>query len=427
MPSAMKTFRPRTGTADGPEAVTCALGLLVGQLDVGVDEVAGQVIAGLRAELGSAVDLDGAGGERVRQHVTTVVRAFALLVAERRRLSAEETMMVEAFAEQQAAGGVPQELMLDSARVAVRSGWRHLVHQAQALQTGPATVAALGQLALDTSDFLHDLSAGIARAYARHHGQSMTRRWRAQADLVTDLLSADGWPDEDLVARGRSLGHDLTGRHGLLLHAGFKGSTTIAVLRRAVLPLRARPPDALPSEVRTSPSAHAVTIVASSTASAWSAAVDAARAAAVELGIVVLAVDPVPGPAAIRHAYLDAVPLVQLAGDVSTSAGLVDSASLIVYRVLHAASTTDRRALLDSTLGPVLALPERQREAMLETLAATINSGTLREAGDALGIHPKTVRYRIQQAEALLGLRLDVPADRRRIDIALHFLQLVRH
>lgn len=60
--------------------------------------------------------------------------------------------------------------------------------------------------------------------------------------------------------------------------------------------------------------------------------------------------------------------------------------------------------LLDHELAPLLAAEHGRKPALVETLAAFYDAGsTLKAAADAIGIHPKTMRYRLDRIEAILG------------------------
>jgi hypothetical protein len=55
----------------------------------------------------------------------------------------------------------------------------------------------------------------------------------------------------------------------------------------------------------------------------------------------------------------------------------------------------------------------------VETLQQRLSSGSVREAAAALYLHHSSVRYRLRQAEESLGLSLDDPRSRLRVELAL--------
>lgn len=75
--------------------------------------------------------------------------------------------------------------------------------------------------------------------------------------------------------------------------------------------------------------------------------------------------------------------------------------------------------LVQETLGPVLALPERQADTLLDTLAALLASdGSPTHAAEQLFCHRNTVIYRLKQIEQLTGRRLADPRDKLLLNLA---------
>ncbi|NGY64400.1 PucR family transcriptional regulator [Lentzea sp. NEAU-D13] len=72
-------------------------------------------------------------------------------------------------------------------------------------------------------------------------------------------------------------------------------------------------------------------------------------------------------------------------------------------------------------LGPLEAVPEKQRERLRETLLAWLLSGTnVPDTAARLHVHPQTVRYRMRQLETLFGDAMHDPATRLELVLALH-------
>ena len=82
----------------------------------------------------------------------------------------------------------------------------------------------------------------------------------------------------------------------------------------------------------------------------------------------------------------------------------------------------DRRYVevyLQQTLGKLVEYDLQKNGHLLETLAAILKEPSLRGAAEALFIHTKTLMYRKQQIEELLGESLDDPATRLNLMLAL--------
>jgi hypothetical protein len=74
--------------------------------------------------------------------------------------------------------------------------------------------------------------------------------------------------------------------------------------------------------------------------------------------------------------------------------------------------------LAASALAPLDALPEGQRDRLLETLAAWLDAhGEARPAAERLHVHVQTVRYRLERLREVFGDALDDPE--RRLELAL--------
>lgn len=71
-------------------------------------------------------------------------------------------------------------------------------------------------------------------------------------------------------------------------------------------------------------------------------------------------------------------------------------------------------------LAPLDELTVKQRARLSETLLVWLQSrGSARELAERLGVHPQTVRYRMNKLEQLFGDRLNDPDDRLTMEIAL--------
>ena len=74
---------------------------------------------------------------------------------------------------------------------------------------------------------------------------------------------------------------------------------------------------------------------------------------------------------------------------------------------------------MQQTLGKLVEYDLQKNGHLLETLAAILKEPSLRGAAEALFIHTKTLMYRKQQIEELLGESLDDPAIRLNLMLAL--------
>jgi DNA-binding PucR family transcriptional regulator len=118
--------------------------------------------------------------------------------------------------------------------------------------------------------------------------------------------------------------------------------------------------------------------------------------------------------------------LVVLATVVFPERTVVQAEDLRIYRILGG-TPGERREFVDESLGGILGLPPSRREPLLRTLEELYAAGgRVEAAAKALHIHPKTVGYRTSRIEELTGLGLHTPAERLRLDLAVHLLRLSR-
>ncbi|WP_432560516.1 PucR family transcriptional regulator [Granulicoccus sp. GXG6511] len=92
---------------------------------------------------------------------------------------------------------------------------------------------------------------------------------------------------------------------------------------------------------------------------------------------------------------------------------------------LVAASPDTSRMLIETVLGDLLALPEKARVPLVETLEHWLAAkGSVADAAQALFCHPNTVRYRINRIEEVVGVDLSDPADLAEVASAVQALKL---
>ncbi len=83
--------------------------------------------------------------------------------------------------------------------------------------------------------------------------------------------------------------------------------------------------------------------------------------------------------------------------------------------------------LVEHALRPLAALTPEQRDVLAATLLAYMGStGGVTEVAERLGVHPQTVRYRLDQAHDLFGARLADPDERLMLELALRADRVVR-
>ncbi len=132
--------------------------------------------------------------------------------------------------------------------------------------------------------------------------------------------------------------------------------------------------------------------------------------------LTVVAGRPYAGPDGVRRSYREACTLLEYV-DRPCFARYED---LVLERVL-AGDREARQAFVALWLGPLERV--RHGERLVETLLAWVRARfAVNEVADQLGVHPNTVRYRLEQIGALLGRDLTDPETQFELQLLLRLL-----
>jgi purine catabolism regulator len=130
-------------------------------------------------------------------------------------------------------------------------------------------------------------------------------------------------------------------------------------------------------------------------------------------------------PERIRHSYLSAVLALRAAGPHRRVASPSDLGSYAL--LLGAQPRPVLEGFVRSVLGPLMERDERKSSELVASVRAFIEAGGRWEPGaDSLGVHRHTLRYRVRQAEELLGRDLSSAEDRLELWLALKAAELLR-
>jgi DNA-binding PucR family transcriptional regulator len=121
---------------------------------------------------------------------------------------------------------------------------------------------------------------------------------------------------------------------------------------------------------------------------------------------------------AVPHALRWARKALALAQHGMIANGLVIRSEEHLSTVLMHGDDRLLATMRERLLAPLRPLTVKQRERMLETLRAWLDTqGSVPDMAGQLGVHPQTVRYRMRQLELALGDLLHDP--RQRFDLEL--------
>lgn len=246
-------------------------------------------------------------------------------------------------------------------------------------------------------------------AEARYETERLAREGAlAQVEEVRRVLAADA--DDDLVAVSQHLRYDLSGRHVAL------------VLCKTSSAAEGPPLDALARELSSALTAGRPLVVRVDIATAWcwvpvrGATVPAVPApAGAVIGGHGRVAAGIEGFRTSHREALEALRVAQLAGSGPSTMTAYDD---VAVAALCSVDPNWARAFVAGQLGP-LAVDDDAAGRLRATLEAffAADSG-YRATATRLGLHHNTIRYRLAQAEKLLGRPPE--NDRLALELALH-------
>lgn len=129
-------------------------------------------------------------------------------------------------------------------------------------------------------------------------------------------------------------------------------------------------------------------------------------------------VGPTVSPGAVRDSYLAAVFALKAAPDSGAVASPKDLGS---YRFLLGAQPRPvLEGFVRSVLGPLIDRDRERSSELVSSIRAFVQQGGRWEPGaESLGVHRHTLRYRVHQAEDILGRDLSLPENQFEIWLAL--------
>ncbi len=370
--------------------------------------LADETIAAIAREVpGYRRAMEGQLGEIVRKGVEISLGRFVDSIEhpERHDDARRETYVKLGRGELHA--GRDLETLLAAYRVGARVSWRRFVDACVAAQLEPEVIYRLGEAIFE---YIDELSAASAEGYAAEQMAEAGQRRRLRRRLVALLgqfpppdeevirtaALAAGWelpralaavvcdvPDDDDAEVAEAAAEQLARRLG-------QGAVGAAVggLACALVP----DPDA-PGRRRQMVAALEGSTAALGTTESWDRAwVSVGRALATH----------------------------RLLAEHKLSADGLAVAGDHLATLLLAADPILAADLAATRLAPLRELPDGSRDRLAETLRAWLDRpGQVQAVGEALGVHPQTVRYRVRQLRELFGDALDDPEARFELALAL--------
>ncbi len=357
-----------------------------------------EVIEAVRADVPAyRRPLEGQFGAGLREGVAEALAQFLDLIEEGGELAPRAKQLYVDFGRWEAGEGRRLEALLAAYRLGARISWRRIAETIRGQELGEETVARLAESVFAYIDELSAASAeGFAAELADRAGERDRQRRRLLRLLVEGPVADPGAIREAAAAIGWELPGEL-----------------IALVYRAGSPDR---------------------VAAHLPAGSLVATID-------ELAIALVPDPQAPGrreevgralrgrPAALgtavgwEHAHRSAqraLAIQRLREQGSLTADGLIAADDNLAALLTLSDPALLHDLAERRLAPLAGLTEGARERLELTLLAWLDhQGVVREAAEALHVHPQTVRYRVAQLRELFGDELDEPEARYELLLVL--------
>jgi DNA-binding PucR family transcriptional regulator len=314
-----------------------------------------------------------------------------------------------AFAREIARRGLEMSLLLRVYRSGQQAALRYVTelvqHSDADLEVRPDALIRLWGNAIDWFNISVEY---LIAAYAEEREAVLRSTLARRAQVVDAILVGDPVDQDDASAL---LGHPLRAQQtALIVWAEDRGPDQDQIGRLEAVAARIAAKSGAPRPL----------VIPQGSARAWAwlateRGVDVARIAADQVRasdkVRVAHGTTAPGPAGFRASHREATAAVRLARDLPRRRVVGYGEFEVLSLVSHDRAAME--AFVRRELGG-LARPDAATARLRETVLA-IQQGGINAAAGALNLHRNTVRYRLQQAEALLGHSLD----ERRLEVEL--------
>jgi len=371
---------------------------LADKLRPGLDPLVEELIEAIRIEVPAyRRTLDGDFGTGLRVGVAEALEQFLELIREGGELPPRTRQIYVDFGRWEAGEGRRLESLLAAYRLGARISWRRMWETIREEELGEETVALLAASVFAHIDGLSAASAeGFAAELADRAGERDRQRRRllrllvesppADPAVVREAAAAIGWePPAELAALVyRADSPDRVAAH---LPSGSLAATidesAIALIPDPAAPGRR---DEIERALRGRPGALGTPV-------SWEQAGRSAERAR-------------------------AIQRIREAGMLRSEGLLAADDHLAALVTLGDPELLDELAA--ARLAPLDGLTPGAQERLEETLLAWLDhQGVVKDAADALHVHPQTVRYRVAQLRELFGEDLDEPGARYELLLAL--------
>jgi PucR-like helix-turn-helix protein/diguanylate cyclase with GGDEF domain len=403
------------------------------------DEFKTTIIRGMKAGLDGLAD-DALG--RIRKQIpeyqqvsdaavladikTAVARNASIVLnalEESRRLQGDELTAMRANGARRCEQDLLLDSLIDAVRIGIQTGMDWAVEGAKSLPDpkGWAT-SVVSEIHQGFLNLFHDIATASREGYMESKAHR-SAKLRERSELFQEVLAGTFRDEEKICAQAARLGYDLRSLNGLMLFAG--ANSDHEAFKKATRAFREAVPAAVEIPLAPHIGHQAVLVVPSVSEQTWPRAIAAAKDVIARHPFIALASTPVSGPGELRDSYRSAAEMAALALKVYGPNAFVQADDLLVFRTIQATDHQKLSSLVEETLGPVLALPGKTGAKLIETIEA-MHRHPRTKAAKVLNVSLKTLNNRWKRISELTGLRLEAPADRLRLDLALYAVKALQ-
>jgi hypothetical protein len=376
-----------------------------------------EIIIAIRRDIPEyARSMEGPYGEALRTGVGQSLKAFVDRVADPSAPTDERDATCRLLGELEAGEGRPLDDLQAAYRIGCQTAWRRMTKVVLRQRLSSSVTAALADAMFSYADELARLSA---EGYRKAQATSAASQQQCRTRLARELLARPAAPREILEKRAD--------------HARWPLPQTVTVIALRPDPAPAGGPGVpgVPAQADLShidndvladldSSAPCLIVPGTVTKTLRSVLATALPGHQIAIGLTV----PVDlAPDSLRWAQQT----LQLAdqGIVAPSPVIACDKHLIEMWLLSDATLAQEIVRRQVTV--LAQIPENERAWLIDTFEPWLERrGTAVEIGKILGIHPQTVRYRINRLKEIFGDIIDDPDQRLAFELTLRVMRLLR-
>jgi hypothetical protein len=410
---------------DRADAVAACREAVIRQAQARGEELVEIVVSTILAELPeyregrSRAELDD-----IRSGVRGSVGLCLEAVAQGRQLTPDELVALRLTGAQRARQGLPRAVLLESVKVATRSGRAFLMTCGDLSLDSEVLLGAHSEIGAWIDRFEDDATVALGEGHDEEYDRVLSAADRGEALLVDRLLERRFTDEDEVLAHAAEVGL-LVGREATVVVLATPGAIDERRLRAAVAELRPRIRLAA-GPLRQAPRPHLPVVLQPASVDDWRKWPAKLEQLGAERGVVFVYAERVNCLTETATLYRPIQRSLHCLPAATMSPGAVPSLLPRFHRTMSEGSAWERAEIVREVLGPLDRLPAREAAEALEALDTLYETGaSVVGLARHLHLHKNTVGNRLRRVGKLTGLDLRRPAERLVLETALRHRWLV--